>query len=96
MAKMRYGAILEAIVSVNLSIKSAPDALVATLKTRAARHHRSLQGELMAILEVAAREDPVLEQDRVEQLMAKVKAINLPCSALAAQMIREDRDGDHR
>ena len=83
-------------MSVNLSIKSAPDALVATLKIRAARHHRSLQGELMAILEVAAREDSVLEADLVEQLIAKVKAINLPSGSLAAQMIREDRDGDHR
>ena len=75
---------MEAMVSVNLSIKSAPDALVATLKTRAARHHRSLQGELMAILEVAAREDPVLEQGRLEQLMAKVKAINSPSSSSAS------------
>jgi len=38
---------------VNLSIKNVPDALAARLRERAARNHRSLQGELMAILESA-------------------------------------------
>lgn len=36
---------------VNLSIKNVPDELVARLKERAKRNHRSLQGELMVILE---------------------------------------------
>jgi len=39
---------------VNLSIKNVPDALAAKLRKRAERNHRSLQGELMAILEAAA------------------------------------------
>ena len=39
---------------VNLSIKNVPDALAAKLRERAERNHRSLQGELMAILESAA------------------------------------------
>lgn len=43
-------------MSVNLSIKGVPDALAETLRQRAARNHRSLQGELMAILEAAATE----------------------------------------
>lgn len=38
---------------VNLSVKNAPDDLVAKLRARARRHHRSLQGELLAILEEA-------------------------------------------
>jgi plasmid stability protein len=38
---------------VSLSIKNAPDEMVKRLKERAQRHHRSLQGELMAILEEA-------------------------------------------
>ncbi|MDO9124724.1 MAG: Arc family DNA-binding protein, partial [Deltaproteobacteria bacterium] len=38
-------------MSVNLSIKNVPDQLAEQLRKRAARHHRSLQGELMAILE---------------------------------------------
>lgn len=38
---------------VNLSIKNVPDALAARLRERAERNHRSLQGELIAILEGA-------------------------------------------
>jgi plasmid stability protein len=38
----------------NLSIKDVPDDLAEALRQRAARNHRSLQGELMAIIERAA------------------------------------------
>lgn len=38
----------------NLSIKDVPDAWAEALRQRAARNHRSLQGELMAIIEQAA------------------------------------------
>ena len=38
----------------NLSIKDVPESIAAALRQRAARHHRSLQGELMAIVERAA------------------------------------------
>lgn len=37
----------------NLSIKDVPPAWAEALRRRALRHHRSLQGELMAILEQA-------------------------------------------
>ena len=40
----------------NLSIKDVPEALAEALRQRAARNHRSLQGELMAIVEQAAKE----------------------------------------
>jgi plasmid stability protein len=46
---------------VNLSIKNVPDTLAARLRERAERNHRSLQGELMAILESAAS-DPQVER----------------------------------
>lgn len=39
---------------VNLSIKGVPDPIAAGLRARAARNHRSLQRELMAIVELAA------------------------------------------
>lgn len=39
---------------VNLSIKGVPVDLVERLRARAARNHRSLQRELMAIIETAA------------------------------------------
>ena len=39
---------------VNLSIKNVPDDLVQRLRERATRNHRSLQGELMAVIGAAA------------------------------------------
>ena len=44
-------------MSLNLSIKDVPEAIAERLRQRAARNHRSLQGELMAIIERAAYED---------------------------------------
>lgn len=40
----------------NLSIKDVPEAWAETLRQRALRNHRSLQGELMAIIEAAVKE----------------------------------------
>jgi plasmid stability protein len=40
----------------NLSIKDVPESLAEALRQRAARNHRSLQGELMSIIESAAVE----------------------------------------
>jgi plasmid stability protein len=44
----------------NLSIKNVPDDVLNKLRERAARHHRSIQGELMALLS-AALESPAAE-----------------------------------
>ena len=38
-------------MALNLSIKDVPDELVGALRDRARSNHRSLQGELMAMLE---------------------------------------------
>ena len=43
----------------NISIKEVPDQWAEALRQRAARNHRSLQGELMAIIERALQEAPV-------------------------------------
>ena len=43
-------------MSVNLSIKGVPESIAARLRERAERNHRSLQGELMALIERAAAE----------------------------------------
>lgn len=48
-------------MSVNLSIKDVPADVAARLRQRAARNHRSLQGELMAIVTAAAAEPATLE-----------------------------------
>ena len=43
-------------MAVNLSIKEVPEPMAERLRARAERNHRSLQGELMAIIEAAAAE----------------------------------------
>jgi plasmid stability protein len=43
----------------HLSIKDVPDEWAEALRQRAARNHRSLQGELMALLEQAVNEPAV-------------------------------------
>jgi plasmid stability protein len=59
------------------------------LKDRARRHHRSLQGELMAILDEAlGRAEPLIP----EEVLAKVRELNLSTPRSAADMIRKDRD----
>jgi plasmid stability protein len=74
----------------NLSIKNAPDEMVKRLKRRAERHHRSLQGELMAILEDALGTSRPLTPDEV---LTEVRRLRLDTPGGAAAMIREDRDG---
>lgn len=43
---------------VNFSVKTVPDDTAEALRLRARRNHRSLQGELLAILEAAAASGP--------------------------------------
>jgi plasmid stability protein len=74
---------------INLSIKNAPDDVVQRLRERAERHHRSLQGELMAILEAAVREDgPAAPAD----ILAEVRRLGVSTPSEAAAIIRADRD----
>ncbi len=74
----------------NLSIKNAPDQVVERLRRRAKRHHRSLQGELLAIIEAAVREDqPTAPAD----VLAEVRRLGLRTPSEAAALIRADRDG---
>ena len=72
---------------VNLSIKNAPDEVVERLRLRAARHHRSLQGELLAIVE-AAVSSPALTPDEV---LAEVRRLGLSTPAEAVDIVRADR-----
>lgn len=74
---------------VNLSIKNAPDDMVQRLKARAARHHRSLQGELLAILEEAVQPP---RQVTVEDVLAEVRRLQVSTPAESTAMVRADRD----
>ena len=75
---------------VNLSIKNAPDHVVEKLRQRAERHHRSLQGELLAIIEAAAREDLTATP---ADILAEVRRLGLRTPAEAVAIVRADRDG---
>ena len=76
--------------AVTLSVKNVPRDVARRLKARAARHHRSLQGELLAILTEASR------TTSVSDLQALVRALHLSSPAESAAMIREDRDAHRR
>ncbi len=81
-------------MAVNLSIKNAPDDIVQSLRERASRNHRSLQGELMAIIEDAVR-PPTSRYLTPSEVLAEIRKIGLSTPSDAADMIRTDRDGGH-
>ncbi len=75
---------------VTLSIKNAPDDVVERLRQRAERNHRSMQGELTAILEDAVK--PAFLSP--SEFVAKGRRMGLRTEADGVAMIREDRDRD--
>ena len=92
-------------MSINLSIKGVPEPLAERLRARAERNHRSLQGELMQIIEHAAAErtdDPaalrrgvVRGTKTIEQIAAEHRVrFPQPISngPLAVEIVRADRD----
>jgi antitoxin FitA len=85
---------LDHALPVNLSIKNAPDDVVQELRERAARNHRSLQGELMAIIEEAVM--PGHGYRTVDEVLTRARSLNLRQPSEAAEIIRADRDSGHR
>ncbi len=75
---------------VTLSIKNAPDDVVRRLRDRAARNHRSLQGELLAIIEAAVTPSGA---STASELLGELRASGLSTPREAADLIRADRDG---
>jgi plasmid stability protein len=75
-------------MSVSLSIKDVPDGLARALRARAQRNHRSIQGELMDILETALQPRPF----RANEFLREIRALGLKTPAESVQMIREDRN----
>ena len=78
--------------TVTLSVKNVPVDLAKRLKERAERNHRSLQGELLAILEDAGHRRLTLDDiaDLAKRLGLKGESLE------SARMIREDRDDPRR
>jgi len=73
---------------VTLSIKDVPDDLADALRERARRNHRSIQGELMAILEHNLGGRPF----RAFALLDRVRSLGLQTPAEAVAIVREARD----
>ena len=73
---------------VNLSVKDVPDDIAEALRERARQNHRSLQGELMAMLETHARARPF----RALELWQEIQKLGLRTPNESTQWIREDRD----
>lgn len=81
-------------MGVNLSIKNAPEDLVQRLRERARRNHRSLQGELLAIVEAAVQ--PTEPKLSANEFLAEIRKLGLTRRNEAASLVREDRDAGHR
>ena len=77
--------------TVTLSVKNVPADLARRLRERAARNNRSLQGELLQILEEAGQS---LSLDDIA-VMAKKLGIKSERNE-STQWIREDRDARSR
>lgn len=74
---------------VNLSIKNVPDELADRLRRRADAAHRSMQGELMAILEAALEDRPPM---RPREVLARLETLDLRTGREAAADVRRERD----
>ena len=74
---------------VSLSIKNVPDELAERLRARAKQNHRSLQGELVAILE-----ETVVPQRKltVDEVLESARALGIRTPDESTQIIREERD----
>lgn len=77
-------------MAVNLSIKNVPEELAEQLRQRARHHHRSLQKELLAILEEAVSGAP--KRLSLEEAYRQVRRLRLHTESEAVRMVREDRD----
>jgi antitoxin FitA len=76
-------------MGINISIKNAPEELVAKLKERARRNHRSLQGEILAILDEASGKKRLT----VMELYERGVASGLKTKSDSVKIIRAMRDG---
>ena len=75
-------------MAVTLTVKNVPDDMLERLRVRAKRNHRSLQGELMSIIEAATGEQmlTLLEAD------LQLKALGVKTRGDSTHLVREMRD----
>ena len=72
----------------NVSVKSVPDDIMEKLRQMAKRHHRSIQGELMAILEEATGPARL----SVDQAEIRLRAMSFGTADESTSWVREIRD----
>ena len=77
---------------VNLSIKNVPDELVARLKERAKRNHRSLQGELMVILEGQDQSASLTDAKTLRDIHEWNRQMGYSSPSESAEIVRRMRD----
>lgn len=86
----RYNAaIMETASAVTLSIKNVPADVAEALRARARSNHRSIQGELLSIVEAAVRGPRPF---RAFDLRREIAALGLTTPADSAAFVRETRD----
>ncbi len=79
-------------VGISVTIKHVPEEVVERLKQQAKEHHRSLQGELMAILEDAAGMSGRLTAVEASQ-RAAARGVQTPSSVELIRRMRDARYG---
>ena len=72
----------------DLSIKNVPAEVLDRLKVQAKKNHRSLQGELMTILERAAQQ----KRSSLEALHSRITELGVRTGSESVKFVREDRD----
>ena len=72
----------------SLTIKNIPEETLVLLRERAKRHHRSLQGELMLILEEAIAPTKM----SLDQVQRRVQELGLSTGDDSTRWVRELRD----
>ncbi len=75
-------------MAVNLSVKNVPDEIAEKLRERAKRNHRSLQGEMLAVLESSVEPRRLT----VDEVYRRVKALGLRTRSDSVQIVRKMRD----
>ena len=77
--------------ALSLTVRNIPRPIFERLRDRAERHRRSMQGEILAILEAAATEQAT--RRTALETLEHVRALGVRTPAEALEMIRDDRDG---
>ena len=80
-------------MAVDISLRDVPEALAERLRHLADAHNRTLEAEVVEILQASVKAKRLLS---FTDFAAEARAEGRSTPAEAAAMMREDRDGGHR